>query len=81
MPIYEFACRACGETFEAIVRSGDAPACPACKSADLERLVSLFAVDTPGTRSRGIAAARARHARVDRDRRQAEHEYEHEHEH
>ena len=50
MPIYEYRCRACAHVFEALVRSGDAPACPACAAADLERLLSLFAVDSEGTR-------------------------------
>ena len=30
--------------------AGDTPACPACAATDLERLVSLFAVDSDGTR-------------------------------
>jgi putative FmdB family regulatory protein len=50
MPIYEYRCRACAHAFEALVRSGDTPACPACAAVDLERLVSLFAVDSDGTR-------------------------------
>ena len=45
MPLYDFHCRGCGHEFEALVRAGgDAPACPACKSADLERLLSTFAM-------------------------------------
>lgn len=50
MPIYEYRCRACAHPFEALVRSGDTPACPACASLELERQVSLFAVDSAGTR-------------------------------
>lgn len=50
MPIYEYRCRACQHAFERLVRSGDQPACPACASPDLERLLSLFAVDSDGTR-------------------------------
>ena len=50
MPIYEYRCRACSHPFEALVRVGDAPACPSCATSDLERLVSLFAVDSDGTR-------------------------------
>jgi putative FmdB family regulatory protein len=50
MPLYEYRCRACVNEFEALVRAGDAPACPHCASTDLERLVSLFAVDSDGTR-------------------------------
>ena len=50
MPIYEYRCRACGHAFEALVRGTDAPVCAACAATDLERLVSLFAVDSDGTR-------------------------------
>jgi len=50
MPIYEYRCRGCQAAFEALVRTGDTPICPSCTSADLERLVSLFAVDSDGTR-------------------------------
>lgn len=56
MPIYEYRCRACGTAFETLVRTGDTPACPGCAATDLERLLSLFAVDSDGTRQ----AARAR---------------------
>lgn len=56
MPLYEYRCRACGAAFEILVRAGDTPACRACASPDLERQVSLFAVDSDGTRQ----AARAR---------------------
>lgn len=45
MPLYDYLCRGCGHEFEALVRAGgDAPACPECHSADLERLLSTFAM-------------------------------------
>ena len=50
MPIYEYRCRACGHEFEALVRGGHPPACPSCAADNLERLVSMFAVDSAGTR-------------------------------
>ncbi len=50
MPIYEYRCRACAHAFEALVRRDDTPVCPACASGELERQVSLFAVDSDGTR-------------------------------
>jgi putative FmdB family regulatory protein len=43
MPIYEYACRGCGHEFEALVRTGTEPACPSCRSTELERLLSVFA--------------------------------------
>jgi len=50
MPIYEYRCRACAREFEVLVRAGNMPACPACAGTDLERRLSLFAVDSDGTR-------------------------------
>jgi putative FmdB family regulatory protein len=33
VPIYEFACEACGERFEELTRPGDGARCPACGGA------------------------------------------------
>ena len=54
MPLYDFRCRACQEEFEALVRPGNIPACPACASADLERLVTGFSFSV---RSGGLSPA------------------------
>ena len=48
MPLYLYACRACGHEFETLVRAGHEPACPACKGTDLERQPSTFAVKSSG---------------------------------
>ena len=79
MPIYEYECRACGHQFEAIIRVSDAAACPECQSADLERLVSLFAVDSGDTRRLANAAARRVHAATTREKAHAELEYDRKH--
>lgn len=50
MPLFEYRCTSCQHEFEALVRTGDTPACPACASTSLEKLLSLFAVDSDGTR-------------------------------
>jgi putative FmdB family regulatory protein len=77
MPIYEYQCRACAKEFEAIVRvSDDPPTCPACHSADIERLVSLFAVDSGDTRRLARDAARRQHAKTTKEKAHAEAEYE-----
>ena len=54
MPLYDFRCRACREEFEALVRPGNTPACPACASGDLERLVTGFSISV---RSGGLSPA------------------------
>lgn len=81
MPIYEYTCRACGTTFEAIVRDARdsmTPPCTACRSVDVARLVSLFAVDSESTRKANLEAGR-RHLRKEQldkavaDREEIEH--------
>ncbi|HUL75533.1 MAG TPA: zinc ribbon domain-containing protein [Vicinamibacterales bacterium] len=54
MPLFDFRCRVCGHEFEALVRPGHPPACPSCRSEDLERQLSTF---TTTTRERTQAAA------------------------
>lgn len=58
MPIYDYHCSTCGTDFEALVRAGDTPACPACHSVALEKRVSRLA---PAGR---IEAIRMAHRRV-----------------
>jgi putative FmdB family regulatory protein len=46
MPLYEYRCRRCGETFEKLRRMQDADRgliCPKCESEEVERLLSTFA--------------------------------------
>ena len=43
MPIYEYACSACGHKFETLVRSSSVPECPNCQSKALEKQLSVFA--------------------------------------
>jgi putative FmdB family regulatory protein len=50
MPIYEYACPACGGRFEKLVRRfGEAVSCPTCLSPDVEKQLSVFAVATAAT--------------------------------
>jgi putative FmdB family regulatory protein len=46
MPLFEYACRRCGHRFEYLTREGRTPSCPGCTSADLEKQLSVFAVNT-----------------------------------
>lgn len=45
MPLYEYRCPTCGQTFEKLVRLGatEAPPCPSCGAAGAERLISVIA--------------------------------------
>ena len=82
MPIYEYECRGCKHQFEAIVRVSDGPpACPSCQSSDVERLISLFAVDSGDTRRIARDAARRQHAKTSKEKAHAEAEYERNHRH
>jgi putative FmdB family regulatory protein len=56
MPIYAYACRACGESFQTLVRSDETPECPSCKSVDLERQLSLIASPSKGGEDAGASA-------------------------
>ncbi len=81
MPIYEYECRGCHHRFEAIVRPGDTPQCPSCGAGDLERLISMFAVDSPGSRKLALNAAQKKNARVTQEKAHADAEYERKHRH
>jgi len=55
MPLYEYACKSCAHHFEALVRAGGTPECPACHGTTLERKLSVFAAHTGGTPTRAAA--------------------------
>jgi len=59
MPLYEYECRGCGNHFEQLTRGSQAPACPSCKSEDLQKLLSVFAVAGGSDRSLDMPAAGA----------------------
>lgn len=79
MPIYEYECRGCGHEFEQLVRSGDTPACPSCRSQDLRRLLSLSMVSSEHTRQLAFNKARQKAKLVQRDKDVAQAEYEKKH--
>ena len=59
MPIYEYACRQCGARFEVLVRGQEAPQCPGCKSADLEKALSTSRSEDPAAGARPAPRAPA----------------------
>jgi len=61
MPLYEYTCKKCDQTFELLVRSSTVPACPGCGSTRLHKLVS--SPTAPGKSASVIAAGRSRAAR------------------
>lgn len=48
MPLYEYQCQGCQTRFEKLVRFGEEVHCPRCESQKLEKLMSVFAVNTQG---------------------------------
>ena len=77
MPIFEYACKACGKEFETLVRAQDpAPACPACKSAELEKLISKPAIKSESTHALALKAAKKRDKVAGSEKAREQREYE-----
>jgi putative FmdB family regulatory protein len=81
MPIYEYQCRGCGHHFEQLIIHSTTPECPTCQGHDLERLISMFAVDSETTRGSALKAGRQKNAQLTREKNQAEIEYHKKHDH
>lgn len=61
MPLFDYTCRHCSQTFELLIRGSTAPECPNCGGMELHKHVSA---PTPPGKSRAImAAARAQATR------------------
>ena len=81
MPIFDFRCRTCGHEFEALVRVQDPPArCRSCGGADIEKLLSGFAVSTAEKTKAAVKKSRQRQIAANRDKVVADEEYRKEHE-
>jgi putative FmdB family regulatory protein len=79
MPIFEYTCRSCGNQFELLVLKTTVPACPSCKSAELDRHFSLPAVSSDSTRENARQAGLRRNASKGLEREAAQREYERNH--
>jgi len=60
MPIFDFHCESCDQTFELLVRN-EAPVCPHCGSSRVAKQVS--APNAPGRSKEILASARRQAAR------------------
>jgi putative FmdB family regulatory protein len=51
VPIYEYACKACGETFEVFLNASDKPVkkCTHCNSTKIQKLISNCSFQLKGT--------------------------------
>lgn len=49
MPIYEYQCCDCEDSFEVFVRNGESVECPRCHSARLTRQLSRFSAGPRST--------------------------------
>jgi putative FmdB family regulatory protein len=56
VPIYEYACCACHQEFELLVRGQQQPECPKCGSQELEKLLSVPAAHTSSRSSLPVCA-------------------------
>jgi putative FmdB family regulatory protein len=76
MPIYEYACKSCGNEFELLIRGKETAACPKCKGADLERAISLPAIKSETTHALAMAAAKRRDKKQGYENMMTQREYE-----
>jgi putative FmdB family regulatory protein len=72
VPLYEFACRACGARFEEIVAAGATAPCPACGGERVNRLFSQIAAPRVPVGLTGRAAAESNARRAEREARRKE---------
>jgi putative FmdB family regulatory protein len=79
MPIYEYECRACRHRFEQLIIHSTTAECPSCRGRDLDRLVSLFGVNSEATRGSALRDGRRRQDQTTRDHNDAEIAYHRKH--
>ena len=81
MPIYEYECRGCGHRFEFLKLHSTVAACLSCKGSDLERLISMFAPSSEGSRAVALSDGRKRAGKVQQEKAHADAEYVRNHPH
>lgn len=48
MPLFEYVCKECLHHFESLVQGRTTPQCPRCRTQNIEKLLSAFAVGGTG---------------------------------
>jgi putative FmdB family regulatory protein len=79
VPIYEYVCKKCDHTFEALVRREEEPKCEACGGDQLERLISMPYVKSETTKEKSLRAAKKRDQKLGHERTQEQLAYERSH--
>ncbi|HZR26389.1 MAG TPA: FmdB family zinc ribbon protein [Vicinamibacterales bacterium] len=79
MPLFDFRCKTCGNEFEALVRAGDTPRCPACQNDELEKQLPIVAVSTDESRAANALKSRKAQIAKRKDAIVAEEEYREKH--
>jgi putative FmdB family regulatory protein len=67
VPLYEFACDACGARFDELVTPGGTAPCPACGNERVKRLFSPIAEGGIGVDLKGKAARESNARRSERE--------------
>jgi len=67
VPLYEFACDACGARFEELTPPGAKAPCPACGNERVTRVFSAIAESGTGVGLTGAAARESDKRRSDRE--------------
>ncbi|MCG6911873.1 MAG: zinc ribbon domain-containing protein [Deltaproteobacteria bacterium] len=57
MPIYEYHCNECGHDFERLVFGSEKPACSACNSENVGRLISACGFVSKGSSGETVGAS------------------------
>ncbi|HEY2772168.1 MAG TPA: zinc ribbon domain-containing protein [Solirubrobacteraceae bacterium] len=71
MPLYSFACDACGETYDAVAAVGASAPCPNCQSAEVRRVYTAPGVSASPA-PKGVAARRSNAVRAAREEQRRE---------
>ena len=80
MPIFEYECLECEQSFEHLERaSSPGVACPSCGAQQVKRLVSICAVSSESSRAANLSAAHQRAATRRQEKQRSEHAQHHDH--